>query len=136
MGREGRNRNRIERLVQDDLAREISQAVSLSGRDLMAAGAQFLRLRRRALRVKDRRAAESCLVALRYVPRLSENRSEELRIARKLVAERGDWLDFCWLASLHHQNGSLSRAKYLYGRALDRCPLEERDVVSSALASL
>ncbi len=122
--------------MQSELAQEISEAISLSGRDLMAAKARLVLLRRRALRIKDRLAAQSCLVALRYVAKLTENLSEEFRLARRLARERGDWLDFAWLASLHHNNGSLARAKHLYGRAIELCPQEERDVISSAIASL
>lgn len=121
---------------QLDLASDLAAAVRGASQDLPAARSAVQRLRRRALRVGDKRAAQSCLVALRYIAKLSEDSAEEMRLAQRLVTQRGDWLDFYWLANLHHQRGAAEKARVLYQESLRICPADDRELVTAAISTL
>ena len=116
----------------------LADAVVLANRDLPAARNSVRSLRRQALRVGDRRQAESCLAVLRLFASVTGDEAQESRLANKLVTERGEWFDLYWLGRVHERRGRLSEARSLYEQALRKCPRgdPDRHQVTSAIAAL
>lgn len=116
----------------------LDAAIRLGKRDLPAAVRAATTLRRRAIRLGDSRGATACLVALQMFARASGNGAQEHRLARKLVAARGAWIDFYILGRLRQSRGDVSEARSLYDRALAICPKKDpdRDQIVTALATL
>jgi hypothetical protein len=116
----------------------LAEALSLGKRDLAAARAGVRILRQRALRRRDSVQAAACLVALRLFASVGGDEGEEARVAAKLAAERGEWMDLFWLGRIHERRGHFSKARTLYRQALGKCKRRDpdRDLVVSALAAL
>lgn len=116
----------------------LDAAIRLAKRDIQAAILAVRTLRRRALRIGDRQGASSCLVALQLFASTIGQENQEMRLATKLVSERGAWFDFYSLGRLYERRGRISKARSLYEYALSDCPRNDpdREQVVSALARL
>lgn len=116
----------------------LSEAVLLAKTDLGAARRSAAAARRKAPRRGEREIAAACLGAMRLFATWAEDRLAELRLARKAVKERGNWLDLIALAQVYVQRSQFADARSLYGRALEKCVDDDvaRTLVTAALSRL
>jgi hypothetical protein len=78
------------------------------------------------------------LEGLRLISSIVGDEKLELRLAKQLVATRGDWFDFHWLGSLQQRRGRRAAARVWLLEAQSRCSPDDpdRDQLVAALAAL
>lgn len=64
---------------------------------------------------------------MRMLANMTGNLQWETRIAKRLVAEDGEWFDFYWLGKVRERQGFVTESLRLYRRALRSCPPNDRD---------
>ena len=113
-------------------------AIRKARSDMGFAVRSIRQLRQRALRTGNREGAVACLVALKLLASVQGLDDQVLRIANKLVIERGSAHDFYTLGQIWQQRRAFRRARSLYEQALVRSlgDASVRHEIMSALASL